>query len=303
MADARPFTLQVSVGGRTTNYTFEQERVLVGRGLDADLRIEHAGIARAQFLLERGVGSAGEPRFRITPYETTNPTYVNERPAVEGTLTPGDLIAVCDVRVVLPRKPPRPEGTEIVPRKDQIPSIRVVLLTAMTVMALWVGWLFFGGSDEPDAGDLASPQTKLFFDAPEVRCGNPTECDTRAHDAHARGKKLVAQSNADPGNLYRAALELERAARFREQSGLPLADIADVGAQAEAARTRAEAEWKDAKFRLSRAIAASDLRRCSREGALLARIVPDDRHPYRIKLDAYRRGLPKPEAPSAGGSQ
>src|SRR4051794_37678926 len=101
----RPFTLLVSlVGGRPARYTFDQERVLVGRGLEADLRIEHAALSRSQFLIERGVGSAGEPRYRITPYEATNPTYVNERPAVEGTLTPGDLIGIADVRVLLERK-------------------------------------------------------------------------------------------------------------------------------------------------------------------------------------------------------
>jgi hypothetical protein len=103
----------------------------------------------------------------------------------------------------------------------------------------------------------------------------------------------MAQSGADPGNLYRAALELDKAARFRDQSGRPLGDMADVNALLEKAKTQAEAEFQDAKFRLSRAIAAGDLRRSADESALLARIVPDPRHPYRIRLDAYRRTLPK----------
>jgi len=79
----RPFTLLVSLlGERPTRFTFDQPRVLVGRGTEADLRIEHAAVSRHQFLLERGVGSMGEARFRITPYEATNATYVNDRPAV-----------------------------------------------------------------------------------------------------------------------------------------------------------------------------------------------------------------------------
>jgi hypothetical protein len=291
VGDERPFTLLVSlVGERPARYTFDQGRVMVGRGQAADLRIEHACISREQFLLERGVGSAGEPRFRITPLETVNPTMVNDRQAVEGTLTPGDLIAVGDIRVVLERKVQRAEPQK---KKEEISPLRMILLGATTLMALWVGYLVLGGSDEPDAGDLATTQTKLFGDLPAVTCGNPIECDTRAHDAYGRAKKLLAQSGADPGNFYRAALELDKAVRFRDQSGRPLADMADVSALSEKTRAQAEAEFQDAKFRLSRAIAAGDMHRCSVEATLLARIVPDAQHPYRVKLDAYRRTLPK----------
>jgi FHA domain len=289
--DTRPFTLLVSlVGERPARYTFDQARVMVGRGQGADLRIEHACISREQFLLERGVGSAGEPRFRITPLPTTNPTMVNDRQAVEGTLTPGDLIAVGDLRLLLERKVQRAEAQK---KKEEISPLRMILLGATTLMALWVGYLVLGGSDEPDAGDLATTQTKLFGDLPAVTCGNPIECDTRAHDAYARAKKLLAQAGADPGNYYRSALELDKAVRFRDQSGRPLADIADVSALSEKTRAQAEAEFQDAKFRLSRAIAAGDIHRCSVEATLLARIVPDASHPYRVKLDAYRRTLPK----------
>lgn len=289
-ASGRPFVLLVSLaGGKPLPYQFDQPRVLVGRGMDADLRIEHAGVSRWQFLIERGLGSAGEARFRITPYEALNPTYVNDRPAVEGTLTPGDVVAVADVRVVLERKIEKSKRKS----KQELPPARMALLTAVVAMALFVGYLFFGGGSDDSAGDLATAQTRLFLDMPEVRCANPVECDTRAHDAYARAKKLMAQSGADPGNLYRATLELDKAARFREQSGRPLPDMADVGALEEQARARAEAEFADAKFRLQRAMAAGDLKRCAEEAALLAHLVPDETHPYRVKLDAYRRTLPK----------
>ena len=137
-------------------------------------------------------------------------------------------------------------------------------------MALFVGYLFFGGGEEDNAGELATAQTKLFGEMPPVRCSNPVECDTRAHDAYFRAKKYLAQAGGDPGNLYRATLELDKAARFREQSGRPLADMADVGALEEQARARAEAEFADAKFRLQRAIAAGDNKRCAVEAAALA---------------------------------
>ena len=138
MEEARPFTLLVSlVGERPQKFTFDQARVMVGRGADADLRIEHAAISRAQFLLERGVGSVGEPRFRITPYETTNPTLVNDRPAVEGTIMPGDLVAIGDVRLILERKIQKAQAQE---KKADIPPMRMVLLGATTLMALVVGF-------------------------------------------------------------------------------------------------------------------------------------------------------------------
>ncbi|HEX6835910.1 MAG TPA: FHA domain-containing protein [Polyangia bacterium] len=296
-ASGRPFVLLVSlVGGKPIPYQFDQPRVLVGRGVDADLRIEHAGVSRWQFLVERGLGSAGEPRFRITPYEATNATYVNDRPAVEGTIVPGDLIAVADVRVVLERKVDKTKKKA----KQDLPASRMILLTAVVGMALFVGYLFFGNSAEDNAGELATAQTKLFGEMAPVRCSNPVECDTRAHDAYNRAKKYLAQAGADPGNLYRATLEFDKAARFRDQSGRPLPDMADVGALEDQARARAEAEFADAKFRLQRAMAAGDLRRCAVEAAALAHILPDDQHPYRIKLDAYRRTLPKPKEKAVG---
>src|SRR5947209_12186817 len=145
-----PYALLVSLtGGKPARYQFNQDRVLVGRGLEADLRVEHAAFSRSQFLLERGRGSAGEPRYRITPYETTNPTYVNERPAVEGTLTPGDVVAIADVRIVLERKPPKAAASAGA-KKDQVPPLRMVLLGATTLMALWVGFMLFGGEEGPD---------------------------------------------------------------------------------------------------------------------------------------------------------
>jgi hypothetical protein len=296
-ASGKPFVLLVSlVGGKPIPYQFDQPRVLVGRGVDADLRIEHAGVSRWQFLVERGLGSAGEARFRITPYEATNPTYVNDRPAVEGTIVPGDVVAVADVRVTLERKIDKGPKK----KKQDLPASRMILLTGVVGMALFVGYLFFGGGEGDDPGDLATAQTKLFAPMAELRCGNPVECDTRAHDAYTRAKKLLAQAGADPGNLYRATLEFDKASRFRDQSGRPLPDMADVGALEDQARARAEAEFADAKFRLQRAMAAGDARRCAVEAAALAHIVPDERHPYRVKLDAYRRTLPKPKEKGIG---
>jgi hypothetical protein len=290
----QPFTLLVSIVGHEARaYTFTQPRVLVGRGTDADLRIEHAAMARAQFAVERGVGSAGEARFRVTPYPATNPTYVNEQHAVEGTLMPGDVVAVGPVRVMLERKPLKAPARRA---KESISPLRLILMTATMSMALLVGCLLWSdGNGDGSAGELANTPTPLFGETLAVRCANPVECDTRAHESYARGKRLLAQAGADPGNLYRAVTELDKAAQLRRQSGRPLGDIADVDALEQQARSRADAEFADAKFRLQRAVAAGDRKRCAEEAALLAHLVPDAAHPYRVKLDAYRRTLPKPK--------
>lgn len=297
MAD---FALLVSViGGKPIRYVFDQDRLVVGRGHGADLRIEHAAVARSQFVLERGAGSAGEPRYKILPYDTTNPTYVNDLSAVTGTLSPGDVIAVGDIRVVLER---RLKARDAIGKKPELPLLRVLLITATLGMALGVGYLLLAGAPATEGAELAAAETRLFQEPAQVKCANPIECDTRAHDAYARGRKLMTQAGADPGNWYRAALELDRAARFGALAARPLPDIADVDAQIEAARARADAEFNDARFRLQRAIATGDLRRQAEEAALLARLVPDERHPYRTKLDAYRRTLPKAREPGSGDS-
>ncbi len=291
---------------KPARFVFDQPTVLVGRGDDADLRIEHAAVSRRQFLVERGVGSAGEARFRITPYETLNQTLVNDRPAVEGTLMPGDVIAIGEMRITLERdtvKKGRRTWKKVAGGAGEgMPISRMLLLGAVVVMAIVVGYLFIGESGDDSAAEIANAQAKLFQDGAlgTARCANAMECETRAHEAYAKGKKLVDQAGADPGNLYRATIELDRAAKFRELSGKPLGDMADVVALRDKTRGRAEAEFQDAKFRLTRAIAAGDYKRCYTEATLLAKIVPEDQHPYRVKLDAYRRTLGKPKQKGIG---
>lgn len=295
--ETRSFSLLVSlVGTRPKVYAFDQDRVLVGRGNDSDLRIEHAGMSRSQFLLERGTGSQGEARFRITPFESTNPTLVNERPAVEGTLVLGDVIAVSEIRVVLARseegKSTKSEGKR--ESKQGMAPLRMILLAATVAAGMWLTYLFLNDGNNLTDPELAA-QTKLFMAPTEQRCSNPIECSTRARDAYNKGKAYFGQANTDPGNLYRAAIEFERSQSFAKQFDKPLADLGDLASYSDDAHRRAEIEFTDAKFQLSRAMASNDRKRARQEAELLSRMVPDDKHPYRIKLDAYRRGLPKDE--------
>ncbi len=293
--ESRAFNLLVStVGHRPKLYTFDQDKVLIGRGSDCDLRIEHAGMSRSQLLLERGVGSQGESRFRITPFESTNPTLVNERPAVEGTIVPGDIIAITEVRIVLQRNldGKRPANAGKREAKPGTPPLRLVLITATAIAAMWLGWIFLSEGNDLSDPELAA-QTKLFLPAVEQRCPNPVECANRARDAYGKGKAYFAQAKSDPGNLYRAAIEFEKCQSFVKQLDKPLDDLTDLGSYTNDAKRRAQIEFDDAKFQLSRAMASGDRKRARQEAELLQRLIPDDKHPYRIKIDAYRRGLPK----------
>ena len=65
--------------------------------------------------------------------------------------------------MVLERK--LPKAPRAAADKNQISPLRMILLGAVTLMALWVGWLLFAGPDQADAGDLATrPDQNVFAD-------------------------------------------------------------------------------------------------------------------------------------------
>lgn len=290
------FRLLVSLlNGKPEAFTFDQQMVTVGRATDCDLRIEHAGISRHQFTIERSLGAGGELRFRIIPGDTvTNPTYVKRAPAVEGALRPGDIIAVGEIRIVLEHKAAKADARRSA--KKQSP-LTMVLLVAVVIVGSLVGYLFLTGPE--GQAELTTAQTPLFGSFRQPHCANPLECAAKAHEAYERGRKYQMTASTDAGNFYRAALEFARAQSYREQSGRTLGDMADVDARAEKTRSEAEAAFEDARFALKRAIASGDLARCAAEAELLTRIVPDDNHPYRRKLDDYRRTLPAKAKPKS----
>ena len=277
-------------------YPFDQPRVLVGRGVDADLRIEHAAVSRSQFLVERGVGSAGEPRFRITPYETTNPTLRQRSPRRRGhhhARRPDRRRR--RARGARAQDPARRAGEQ---KKDEIPPLRMVLLARRRPCMALVRRLPVvrrrRRRRRRRSGHRADQAVRRS--CRRSRCGNPVECDTRAHDAYARGQE------ADWRRRRRSGQPLSRGARVRQGGALSRAVGAAAGrhgrrrARSPSRRARApRPSSRTPSSACTRAIAAGDLKRCAVEAALLARIVPDEQHPYRVKLDAYRRTLPKPK--------
>lgn len=94
------FTLLVSrLGDKPAVYVFDQPTVAIGRGRECDLRVEHDGFSRRQVIVQRTVNSTGAPRFRLIPQKTSNPTFINGQPLVEGAIKTGDVVAVADIRI------------------------------------------------------------------------------------------------------------------------------------------------------------------------------------------------------------
>ena len=75
--------------GLGTRASIEAAPMLVGRGPEAQLRIDHGSVSRRHCELWRD----GDV-YRIRDLGSTNRTLVNERPIEEARLTDGDLIAV-----------------------------------------------------------------------------------------------------------------------------------------------------------------------------------------------------------------
>jgi pSer/pThr/pTyr-binding forkhead associated (FHA) protein len=285
------FSLSVArLGDKATVYVFDQPTLAIGRGRECDLRLEHDGFSRRQVILQRSVTSTGSPRFRLIPQKTSNPTYVNGQPLVEGAVKSGDVIAVADVRITFTRG--KAEDEVVAARRRRK---RALLMAATVVMvAAFVSTLISARSSVAADTRLTQPQNDLLRDTRGFLCAGTAECATRAREAYHTGKRFLSQSMSDLSYPYRAAVEFQRAMRFRDQSGKPLPEISDVDRYLAETRSWLETEFRDGQFRLSHAMLDNDMQRCADESAYLARILPDENHPYRVKLDDYRRRLPPP---------
>ena len=287
------FTLLVSrLGDKPAVYVFDQPTVAIGRGRECDLRVEHDGFSRRQVIVQRTVNSTGAPRFRLIPQKTSNPTFINGQPLVEGAIKTGDVVAVADIRITFVQGKAEDALTLGARRRRQRSA--VVIIGCLAVIAGFLSTMVASRISSASDSRITQPESELLRDQRPVVCPSPGECVTRAREAYHTGKRFLSQSMADLSYPYRAAIEFQRALRFREQSGKDIPEIADVDRYLLETRTWLETEFRDAQFRLGRAMSDEDLQRCADEAAYLARIVPDESHPYRIKLDDYRRRLPSP---------
>lgn len=292
-ASTTAFTLSVArLGDKPSIFVFDQPTVAIGRGRECDLRIEHDGFSRRQVIVQRTVTSTGAPRFRLIPQKTSNPTFINGQPLVEGAIKSGDVVAVADVRIGFTQGKAEDPLTVGARRRRQRRAF--VIVGSLVVIAALLSTMVAARASSVADTRITQPESELLRDSRPVVCPSPAECVTRAREAYHAGKRFLSQSMADLSYPYRAAIEFQRALRFREQSGKELPEISDVDRYLLETRTWLETEFRDAQFRLSRAMSDEDLQRCADEAAYLARIIPDENHPYRVKLDDYRRRLPPP---------
>jgi len=93
--ERRPTLVVVRGELLSTPITLDRDEIVIGRALEADVRINDARASRlhARICIERDEIS-GQPRFRITDLDSTNGVQINNRPVREAFLENGDKITI-----------------------------------------------------------------------------------------------------------------------------------------------------------------------------------------------------------------
>lgn len=283
-----PFVVGVSLFDTPEEqFVFDQDEVLVGRGIDADLHVAHPSISRRQFTIQRILPKVGRPRFRIVPHAAKNQVFVNGVPAVEGSIVFGDVVAVAETRLTL-RKAGR--HARIKPMQLAIAGSALVALV-LVVLALMPG--------KKSGAPATLPQVKLFVHLPRVSCGDAVTCVERARTAFTHGRTHAKQAVSVPGGWYHAALEFYRAYEFQRLSGQTIAGLEDVREELRTSAANAESIYNDLQFRLGRDLRANDPEALRETINLIVLVVPDEEHPLRAYLAQYLREHPLPPKPGA----
>ncbi len=275
------------VEGEARAYEFDRERVVVGRGADVDLNVAHAAMSRHQFAIERIVQLQGPPRFRIVPLGGCNPTHVNGQPAVEGSLSPGDQIAVGPLRISIERSRRKPDATAASSRRNLFIGVGVVLLLAYMMLP-------DGSAAKPAAKaqgvDISAP---LFQPLPPLSCATMDACAGRARERYSKGRQYEELAVNNPGNWYLAAIEFAYAAQLRNASRTALPEIADAGERVDRAARKAQQMLDDARFELQAASNNKNGYAIMLALAKIEQIVPDPAHPIRVAITGVRTEMLK----------
>jgi hypothetical protein len=283
-----PFVVHVgTIDGPTRSYEFDTERVVIGRATDVDLRVAHSAMARHQFAIERVVLDGSPTRFRIVLLGGSNPTYLNGQPAVEGSLQPGEEIAVGPLRISVHAPRQRKKAAKSGGMREKV--VLVAGVVGIGLMCLWM----FGSDDPPPQANAAEVDAPLFHALPPLSCPTSDSCAARAREQYAKGRQYEDLVSGDIGNLYRASIAFAYAAQLRQASGKPLAEIADASGRVDRDARKAQEILEDARFQLRRALAAGDGERTTHSLAVIQQLVPEPSHPIRLGLDKIRRDLSK----------
>lgn len=87
-------TLQLAFGGASRE--FQQSRIVLGRGRDADLQLDDPNVSRMHAVLYWE-----EDRVYVKDLGSTNGTFVNSRPVISGPVEDGDVIGVGSIKISL----------------------------------------------------------------------------------------------------------------------------------------------------------------------------------------------------------
>ena len=325
-SEPRGIALYVSIGGReAVPFQFDADVVTVGRSEQADLRIDRPMLSRNQFSIERDP----DGRFYLVPEQTTNPTRLNGSPVRQpAQLADGDVIEVGDVQLHVgiegdapaeapedahydaldqmrgrsspqqdayvpeQRAPTPPPRAKAPPRKAQSKRPIVLGVFAGLFCAGILAWGFMGqGEEEDDLGSKSSTQNiQLVRPEPAPSC-EPSECVERAKRTYELAQNLEARADADPGDLYRAAVNYERAEALVRASGAGPELLPNLARRKKVARDRLDQELSEAKFRYSNARKNKNLKRALQEIDYLLRLIADEDHPFRKRILTSRRRL------------
>ncbi len=325
-SEPRGIALYVSIGGReAVPFQFDTDVVTVGRSEQADLRIDRPMLSRNQFSVERDP----DGRFYLVPEQTTNPTRLNGSPVRQpAQLADGDVIEIGDVQLHVgiegeapgeaqedahydaldqmrgrssprqdayvpePRAPTPPPRTQSPPPRTQSKRPIVLGVFAGLFCIGILAWGFMGqGEDEDDLGGKSSTQNiQLVRPEPPPSC-EPSECVERAKRTFELALNLEARAESDPSDLYRAAVNYERAEALVRASGAGPELLPNLGRRQKAARDRLDQWLREAKFRYSMARKNKNTRKALQELDYLLRLIADEEHPFRKRILASRRRL------------
>ncbi len=128
------------------NQVFElQQRTLIGRADDCDLRLDDPGCAPRHCSLE--IGSDGALTLTQDPGAAGLETQVNGHAVTTAVLSRGDEVRIGATRWVVQAPGLRPQrvltGEAVRARRSRVPVLLVVALLAAAALAWQRGWLPF----------------------------------------------------------------------------------------------------------------------------------------------------------------
>jgi hypothetical protein len=187
----------------------------------------------------------------------------------------------------------RPTATSQTP-KGPAKSKRPLILGVGAVLFCGgvLAWASMGGGDDDDdlGAERAQLDVEIIRPQPAQQC-EPAECLERAKRTYEVATNLEARAETDLGDLYRAAVAYEKTAVLLKAAGAGADVLPSLARRKKLARDRVEQELREMKFRFSRARRDKDKKKSIAELDNMLRLIADEDHPYRKRVQASRRRI------------